>query len=51
MLIANVRYGRPELLVTTDGTTRHSRGKEIGLAIPAERVHAFDPDTGAALIA
>jgi ABC-type sugar transport system ATPase subunit len=41
--------GAPELLVTTEGTARHRTGEAIGLTIPPERVHLFDPDTGLAL--
>jgi multiple sugar transport system ATP-binding protein len=41
--------GDPELLVTAEGTTQHRSGEEIGLTIPPDRVHLFDPDSGAAL--
>jgi len=41
--------GEPELLVTTEGTTRHATGDAIALAIAPERVHVFDPESGLAL--
>lgn len=41
--------GDPELLVTVEGTAPHRTGEEIGLTIPPDRVHLFDPESGVAL--
>ncbi len=41
--------GEPEMLMTTEGMTQHRAGDAVGLVIPAEQVHLFDPETGAAL--
>ena len=41
--------GDPELLVIAEGTAQHRAGEEVGLTIPSDRVHLFDPDSGVAL--
>ncbi len=39
----------PELVLVTNGTSALKAGENVGLAIPPDQVHLFDPDTQAAL--
>jgi multiple sugar transport system ATP-binding protein len=44
-----VTDGEPEITVVTEGAASVGIGDPIGLLIAPERVHLFDPETGAAL--
>ena len=39
----------PEVLIVADGGTSVRHGDAVGVSIPAERVHLFDPQTGRSL--